>query len=477
MNNIIQANIHNRFDVEVIDAATGEIRQRAQAENIILDSLWSRIGTSYFSYIQYGTGTGTPTANRTSLFSYLGCSGASNSTSSLDLSRGVYSVKKNIELSETTAAGQTLTEVGISYDNYSNHLLTHAMLKDMNGNQITITKTNTDIIKIYATIFVHFNPNGYMNGSIKFCTSSGSGIISSSGSDSSLLSILSGIAAFSNGTAFFESGRGYGYDFDNRNYVSISLVNNAAERKITATASRLSAGSSNVGGFCQIKSSGVAFQVTDGEGWFPGTTVTGEAVGTGDGSTQDFDLMFPYADNATIFVDGVAQTSGVTVYKNPNAAHYGSEFNSVDSNGELFFGPKPTAGHYWSSYRTGDIFFENPHYATIGITKIHTPENSDYVRVSDDAVTWTLIGSSLSNVTPVAKQYQHKRFWKVSNSGTYNYNGLYIDETTLPKAVHFDTAPAEGAVITADYTARCIGKDINHVFDFSYTVQLGEQTE
>ena len=74
INSTLNASIHNRFDIEVIDAATGNVRQRAQAENIICDALWTRLftPTTYFNYIHYGTGSGTPSATDASLFTFLG---------------------------------------------------------------------------------------------------------------------------------------------------------------------------------------------------------------------------------------------------------------------------------------------------------------------------------------------------------------------------------------------------------------------
>ena len=166
----IEASIYNRFDIEVIDAATGEVKQEAFAENLILNQLWNRVGQQWFSYIHYGTGTGTLAATRTSLFNNIGSGDVRGQSASMtfDTVTGVYTLKRAIQLSETTAVGQTLTEVGIGSDTSAGSLVTHAMLKDMNGNQISIAKTATDIINIYATVFVHFNPAGYSNGSVKF---------------------------------------------------------------------------------------------------------------------------------------------------------------------------------------------------------------------------------------------------------------------------------------------------------------------
>ena len=36
-------------------------------------------------------------------------------------------------------------------------LCTHALIKDMNGNPVVITKTDTDIITIYATVYLLLN--------------------------------------------------------------------------------------------------------------------------------------------------------------------------------------------------------------------------------------------------------------------------------------------------------------------------------
>ena len=72
LNMNLNMNIHNKFDIEVIDTATGKVRQRAQAENVILDKLWTQLGREmWFTGIVYGSGTGTPSATDTSLFTYI----------------------------------------------------------------------------------------------------------------------------------------------------------------------------------------------------------------------------------------------------------------------------------------------------------------------------------------------------------------------------------------------------------------------
>src|SRR5574344_313938 len=115
----VPMNIHNRFDVEVIDSRTGKIRQRAQAENVICSQLWTRLfaPNTYFNYIHYGTGSGTPASADTSLFTFLGYGtpATGDDVSTIDVANGMLSLRRKITLAETTAVGSNLTEVGIGY--------------------------------------------------------------------------------------------------------------------------------------------------------------------------------------------------------------------------------------------------------------------------------------------------------------------------------------------------------------------------
>ena len=157
----INTTIHNRFDIEVVDSITGKIKQRAQAKNIILNKLWTTMFASrtYFAYIHYGSGSGVPAVTDTQLFTFCDAVAVSGRTFSLDPSAHVYSVRQQITLTETVAVGTTITEIGIGETATASTLCTHAMLKDMNGNEISILKTNTDIITIYATVYLHFSGN------------------------------------------------------------------------------------------------------------------------------------------------------------------------------------------------------------------------------------------------------------------------------------------------------------------------------
>jgi len=187
---------------------------------------------------------------------------------------------------------------------------------------------------------------------------------------------------------------------------------------------------------------------------------------------------FPIKDGATVYVDGVAQ-GNVTVMNNTptaNLTDMGTFFMGLDpASTDAVHIPKmlaPPASDPYSGYSPLGIYY-NPYYE-IGIASFYTYISG--VQVSNDLVTWVTLATSSSNGTiNVSASYQHYKYWKVTNSNNaspYTFKALasYVGN------VIFDTPPASGAVITADYTPRCIAKDANHVFDFTFTIQLGEYT-
>ena len=43
MERIIKPKVHNRFDIEVTDAVTGEVKRRVTSYNIVLDQFFTRL--------------------------------------------------------------------------------------------------------------------------------------------------------------------------------------------------------------------------------------------------------------------------------------------------------------------------------------------------------------------------------------------------------------------------------------------------
>lgn len=478
----INAAIHNRFDVEVVDARTGKVRQRARGENVICNQLWTRMlsPATYFNYIHYGTGSGTPAASDTSLFTFLGYGAPSTADDvySIDYANGTVSLRRKIQLSETTANGSTLTEVGIGHYTAASTLCTHAMLKDANGNQISIVKTSTDIINIYATVYAHWNNAVLSSNGIKMYNNL----------KNPLFLLLLGINSTWTGYAAISNTNPFPTALYRNSSADLlagvfTATYSAATKSITLVLTRVAVGSGNFGG---IKSVGIrasdsfggheSFSLSSNFSGLLVTAITGEAIGTGDGTISDFATAFPFIHDATIYVNGV-QASEATVDENLPLSindmgryfewmpEYSSDFEAVNR----VIVPSPCLEVTNVSGASGitAVYF-NPYYE-YGITSISYSGITVYT--SDDLQTWTYC----SQTVPSAQQ--HAKYWKLVTDSVSNFDYKCRSFTTAGltgKNIHFATPPISGAVITANYTTNTVAKDVNHVFDLSVTIQLGE---
>ncbi|TFZ41648.1 hypothetical protein E4100_00490 [Soehngenia longivitae] len=151
----LKPKFHNRFDIVVTNVETGEVELRGQAENIVLNRMYTRLVAfgSFFTQIVFGTGSGTLDPTRTTLFNRVG----NKACSDVELIRAfpVSKWTRFIRLEATEFNGNILTEVGIS--EASTEVNTHAMITDAEGNPLSIEKTPVRIIDIYATVFVEFD--------------------------------------------------------------------------------------------------------------------------------------------------------------------------------------------------------------------------------------------------------------------------------------------------------------------------------
>ena len=134
--------LHNRFDAELIDGTTGEIKQIAKAENVVCDTYWNHLFSSLesISYIHAGTGMGTPSSTDTRLFNFLASKSISLQVSSMD--KNNWKATQTVTLSENEWVG-ALTEVGLSPDSSEytgDYIFTHALFTDSEGQPITIQK-------------------------------------------------------------------------------------------------------------------------------------------------------------------------------------------------------------------------------------------------------------------------------------------------------------------------------------------------
>ena len=482
-NNIdVNINIHNRFDIEVIDARSGEVKQKAQALNVVCDNLFSNIGvsggdaivSSYGNYIQYGSGSGTPSTSDTTLFTYSGykiTDMTDFSTYSNDVINNVASRRYKAILGVDDGNGVNITEVGLSSSSQGN-LATHAMLQDMNGNPISINKTNTDIINIYATVYVHYSASD----TIRFFTVSD---IERRYWTASILGY--GVRYDGNG---YSADQQWGLTKSSLAYkITTGIrpsISKPTNKSFTLTFRRINVDEGNINGLRFISShrgrywSGIT---TDNyfplSGWadciidakqFGGYTKTGESVGVGNGSTTKFKTKFDYPYNAKVYVNGVEQQSGVTVKRAPVSSYISGRFIQIHSrsteNHKILVDYTPnssnsaTYGNEGMFYATGVSVYEN---LLAGIGEGPTTFRG---QISNDLVNWTSVSGTLTAAQRAYKYFKPSEHQNMTSSFD-GYN------------VIFDSAPANGDVITIDYTTDYIPKDSDHVLDVTLNVSLG----
>lgn len=472
----INASIHNRFDIEVVDAKTSEVKQKAQAENVVCDYLWTKMlqkstsdSTKWFRTIIVGDGTGTPSASDTTLFHYLASytPAEADDVYRFDRKGHVASITRKVTILETQLVGNELTEVGIS--NATTGTCTHAMLTDMNGNPVSILKTDSDIINIYATAFVHWTADN----DEWFVVADESVLIRYALGQSG----PSGLSLY----AQFNGDPGES-PFVNGNMTN-DMTTDVTNRKIKTAFPRLSAANGNGGngGFDRIGIGPNTNQclVRVHPDWYTPPPIVGEALGVGDGVTTAFATKFRDISGATVYVNGVAAAATIKPvfpFVHIRSAIYA--LNQVDENGLL------VAAYPRSSVDPNEtIIFENPHTDVFGISKMTSTgwqSGAYYTKVSmymsDDLVNWDTVVENVSEDTAVPEAWQRKKYIKFTGGPTGKYSQPIVVATDVDSAhnVIFDVPPAEGAVITIDYTPGTIAKDENHVFDFSIEFTFGE---
>lgn len=481
--------LHNRFDIEVKDSRTGEVRQKAYAENVILNQAWAQImGTgNWFSYIKYGTGTGTISASRTSLFTPLGNKVAASPTYTNNLGSNYFSLRQSISILENEHVGSTLTEVGIGTNTT---LCTHALLKDMNGNPVSIVKTDTDIITVYGTVYLQPTTTSSDMANIDICRSSENILVKhllglkTTGMQSPWNMFVSATMSDSVNETLLT-----GNDLSAQSYASYTSPYIEATINVTnKTATwyhRIPAASGNIGGLKRyvLKANNTTTRIPAPSiiGRLNTSTLTQSAIveqiGTGDGVNTDFATTFPFvkAGTCVIKVDGVV-ASPTVYYGKPGKKDYTGfmRMRTIGSDvDKMVVGVE--AGGAGLAY---SFILENPFYTEFAVSSFVGRRLT--IESSDDMLTWASCGTldfEYGEVREgvVNEAHRNKRYFRFTPTRDIGMLlGAYSTDLDDYKNVRFATPPANGAVITAEYQCDCAAKDVNHVVDISVVIQLGE---
>lgn len=364
MNINVGIKLHNRFDIEVKDTRTGEIVQRAQAENIVLNSMFDWLmntgsNTTYvyaYSRIAYGSGTGAVSATRTSLFNKIGLKTKTVVEFVHNQSPTPSYCKSKIVIPPEDNVGATITEVGL-VANFTEILLTHALIKDAEGNQISIgPKTDTQEITIYSTVYATVTlPEGMLltiptNGNALLHKLIGSGQSSLTYTNSSGTRLECHV--FSDKTATNQSNLYNTGSIANKTNFAFTVQDTANKK---SSVPRVRFGSSEGNGriwsisFVSIISSfncGL-FRILLPNSLWQGYNFIGKNIGVGDGSTKKFN--FPWSDINTskefkIYVDGSLKTKDVDYTMANSESETSVTFTSAPASSAVI------TGDWWVDY-------------------------------------------------------------------------------------------------------------------------------
>lgn len=514
--------LHNRFDIEVIDAKTGKVKQKARAYNTICNQLWTRLLNStnfkegYAKYIHYGSGTGTPSPGDTQLFHFIAAIqvNINNISYVSDHVNRYVSSRKMIQLAPEVAVGQTITEVGCAYGNAAGNLTTHAMLQDMNGNPISILKTDTDIINIYATIYLHYNKiSGFFlhndsddNGGFQysFCRNLlGDGPVSAPAS----YVVAPLFSSASGGVNSYIPGKSYFQKFVDTS----NLVFDLSNKKMTIPVPRLAVADgndymtgsyNNLNTHTGIKGGIPLIEFVNRNNWtqdsyypfcfiktgnslIPPSEITSEAVGTGDGTTTKFGTEFDYPYEAVVSVNGTPMTSGVHVNKaiGKSGLNYSAtcviRVDGHSTLSDMIYVPAELEKSYTATYIAlpAGIYehFNCGDNDSNPILKFQKGSASYNVVIygSNNLTDWNEITTPFN--TNLTFEESHYRFYKIESSNSGNVVNFYFNPVTH-KNIIFDTPPADGDVITISYKTDNIAKNADYVYDLSLIFQFGEYT-
>ena len=355
------AKIRNRFDFVVEDVKTGEVVQRAKAENTVLNNmvtfLQSTASGQYGVNIIYGTGTGTLDKTRTTLFARLGSILASGLTATYNVPPVESFSTRNIVIPPDTHTGQTLTEVGLSYWDNSTSIVTHALLEDSEGNPISIGPlTDTQQVTIYSTVYATYTTADA--GVLPVIPSNGNRLIGAmlgvsapnqiNTNATRRLYASSDKTATDQTTNYMSSLSGLGYEDINTWFGNHDLGTK------TSQTSRIRFGAAKANGrvwsmYLGQYNASVASRMTLLRILFPnalysGHQFVGKAIGTGDGVTTEFSL--PWSDineikAKTWYINGVATAATVTENTTTSTK---IQFASAPANSA------PITGDWWVDY-------------------------------------------------------------------------------------------------------------------------------
>ena len=481
-------NFHNRFDIVKNGEWVG------YAENIILNQMYNRICnfSTYFANIHFGTGSGTPTPDRTRLFNHLG-----TKTAEVEEKIKAYptsKVTKKITLMPEEYVGRTITEVGVAYGSTASYLVTHAMIKDSEGNPLSITKTELDVVTIYATVFVELQDTNNITFS-RYPTNQ----LVNYFIDNSSMNPRLWLGDIGEPTEMGTIGYRIG-DFPLTQSVDVANKKISFSTRLGIDDANYDIREMSLGDICRVSLENSLI-------WQP-YALTDVAIGVGDGESDTFDLGRYDMSNVVIKVDGnITNEYVLEGISGDNRKEFPlwklvdtTSTEEIDTN--IYKGFSANLGD--STGGAGTPLRERERVIPVNSDMVAgirlegamrgysslsaatgmklTIEGSYDGETYENIDTWTVGNTNTPEIRQctIDNPYNYLKFtWYRINPtadhvvGTIDYIKCIKQEYKTPQVV-FTTPPPVGSVITADYTVPYIPKTKDYVLDVEFTLQFGE---
>lgn len=497
--NKINVAVHNKFEIELRDAKTGELKQSAIGFNVVTNRFFTLLSqrSSKLGYIHLGSGTGTPKITDTSLFTFK----TAKQATVVETVRAYPTshVRKSITLGPADSAGVTFTEVGFASGTSSTTLTTHSMLQDSEGNQIAIYKSDSDVLTVYATFYCTIATD-----------TSAECVLPSLSNNALIPAIISD--SYASMTLYF-SGEAPLEHSDDITKAAITTVGISSTADTTnyqwilkATRLDYTAGNSHM--FSAVGIPNIAAWTLPNSTVFPNVRLTDIPVGTGDDATTEFDLPIPLivSGSEIIRVNGVVMERGTDYtinYRQPNK-DYPELLPCCDPDNVTPTGGLVGTGHglmTWNqNSNPNSVSPTNPLIFDFGsvqtFNRITAPENWLYastwqaygaIDYSTDGENWTTAYSgynrSENGRTAIDLTLRHAvqaRYWRLRVTNvSWSYDITHTPQLWPNLCIWkeepglvFTNPPADGAAIEIDCTIDRPIKNENWVLDFSCAVQF-----
>lgn len=481
----VGVNFHNRFDIVKNGEWVG------YAENIILDQMYGVIcnfASNWFSRIYFGKGTGIPTPDRTALFSSLGYKDAD--TDNIIKAFPTSSFTRKITLLPSEYVGETITEVGIATS--GGLLLTHAMIKDSEGNPLSVEKTDLDVVEIYATVFTTLN-SGDVAGTYMTQV------------NNRLFDYFTSNSAMSNPN-FVLSSSPFRSDhkgiFPYKSYTTSSNKTVDSLNRKTIFTKRVDITEIPPPIF-QFGLDGICVRNVWTLPTWAGQEFENVTLGVGDGETVEFPFpQYPLLDTSSSVEikvdDNVVSNYTLKNTQSPFTDHL-SLLDLADSTYEHFDSSviAPINGDEIDIRSVKSNNKRTAYFKLLDPTSIVGRTIESYmssiadgrpnmeVSTSDDGENWTVLYTGYVSKTTAYRSYTFTEpanyvrlaYWNSSGESAYRatvyWTRLYPLDSEKPVVV-FDTPPAEGALVVAKYKISPMYKNENYVLDLTVELQFGE---